>query len=246
MHIGISGPIASGKSTLGKDMKAVFELLGTPTRIVPFAEDLKWMASLYGSTEVIPQLRTYFMKLGYNELTAMHGIAEVLNAFMLFPPVDGVKPRRLFQYIGTEAGRYTVDKDLWITAVQQKINESTEQLFISDDMRFPNEALAVDFHVRISVLGGVATEKAYEARKALYPVEYFYSDHDSEQEVLPTADYTIRTDFTTVDVIELVKTINHRIRSSVVLTQRDFPSAMREFSNAMDGVGNVLRGKIIA
>lgn len=244
MHIGISGPIASGKSTLGKDMKAVFELLGTPTRIVPFAEDLKWMASLYGSTEVIPQLRTYFMKLGYNELVAMHGIAEVLNAFMLYPPVDGVKPRRLFQYIGTEAGRYTVDEDLWITAVQQKIDESTETHFISDDLRFANEALSVDFHVRISVLGGVATERAYEARKALYPAEYFFSDHESEQEQLPTADYTIRTDFTTVDVIDLVKTINHKVRSQVVLTQRDLPTAMREFSSAMDGVGKVLRGKI--
>lgn len=244
MHIGISGPIASGKSTLGKSMKAVFELLGTPTKIVPFAEDLKWMASLYGRDDVIAQLRTFFMKLGYNELTAMHGTAEVLNAFMLYPPVDGVKPRRLYQYIGTEAGRYTVDEDLWITAVQQRIDESTETHFISDDLRFENEAHAVDFHVQIFTDGSKATA-AYEARKALYPPEYFFSDHESENELLVEPDYLIRTDFTTVDVIELVKTINHKVRSSIVLTQRDLPSAMREFSTAMDGVGKVLRGKVL-
>lgn len=243
MHIGISGPIASGKSTLGKDMKAIFELLGTPTRIIPFAEDLKWMASLYGRDDVIGQLSAYFRKLGYNELVAMHGIAEVLNAFMLFPPVDGVKPRRLFQYIGTQAGRYTVDDDLWIKAVQQKIDESIVTLFISDDLRFANEAQSVDFHVSISAYGSKEEAAAYEARKALYPAEYFFSDHESEQELLPAPDYSIPTNFTTVDVVDLVKTINHKQRSQHAVTQKDLPSAMQDFSKALDTVGNAFVGR---
>jgi hypothetical protein len=145
----------------------------------------------------------------------------------------------LYQYLGTEAGRYQVDKYLWINAVQQKIAESTEKYFISDDLRFTNEAETVDFHVAITV-DNEASKAAYEARKALYPAEYFFNDHESEQEVLPAPHYSIRTDFTTVDVIHLAKTINHKVRSTTVLTQHDLPTAMKDFSDSMSNLSSVI------
>ena len=240
MHIGISGPIAAGKSTLAKSLQAVFDLIDIKTRIVPFAEDVKWMASLYGDTEIIPKLRIYLRKMNYDELTVAHGIAEVLYAFMLYPPVEGVKPRKLYQHIGTEAGRYTVDNDLWVKSVQARIKGDTyNTYFISDDVRFPNEALALDYHVRIALTSDAATE-AYNARKALYPSEYFYNDHDSETETLPTPHYTIPTNFTTVEVIHLAKTINHFARKAIILTQNDlysgFGKALQEFGTGTSGV----------
>lgn len=235
MHIGISGPIASGKSTLGKSLKSVFELLDIPTRIVPFAEDLKWIASLQGNADVVPQLLRYFRMLDYDETTVWRGVAMVLNGFMLHPIVDGLKPRKLYQYLGTEAGRNTVDEDLWINGVKRKINgDSITSYFISDDVRFCNETKALNYHVRISTNGTAAVESAYEARKALYPPEYFFSDHQSENEVLPAADYVIPTNFTTVEVIDLAKHINHKVRSTVVLTQRDLekPQTLAQLGKA--------------
>ncbi len=233
MHIGISGPIASGKSTLAKSLQAVFDLMDIKTRIVPFAEDLKWMASLYGNKEIIRQLELYFRKLGFPNDVVDAGIIQVLYAMMLYPPVDGVKPRKLFQYIGTEAGRYTVDENLWIKAVQQKIQtDSINKYFISDDLRFANEALAVHYHVQILTEGYTATA-AYEARKTLFPQHYFFSDHESENDVLPPANYTIPTDFTTPQVIHLAKSINHVARSKVILTQNDLPAAFRDFGTAL-------------
>ena len=220
MHIGISGPIASGKSTLAKSLVAVFEVMDIKARIVPFAEDLKWMVGLYGKDTMLQDLRVFFRRLNYPEDVISHAMLNVLHAMIMYPPVDGVKPRKLLQYIGTEVGRDVVDEDLWVSAVQQRIKgDSINQYFISDDLRFPNEAEAVDYHVQIVVDSDDGlSAKAYEARKAMYPPQYFASDHQSEQEQLPLPNYSLPANFTTVEVVRLAKAINHTHKAKGVFT----------------------------
>jgi len=236
MHIGISGPIASGKSTLAKSLQSVFELMDIRARITPFAEDLKWMASLYGSPELIPQLLQAFRILNYDEVTVWKGVAKTLEAFLLYPPVDGVKPRKLYQFIGAEMGRNTVDPELWIKAVQRRIRaDKTHLYFISDDVRFYNEIQALDYHVHISIPDNAMT--LYEMRKSLFPPDHFFSDHESEQEILPAADYTIPINYTVDQLIHLAKSINHFQRKNVILTQRDLPDAFSQAAVAMANFG---------
>ncbi len=226
MHIGISGPIASGKSTLARSLVAVFELMEIKARIVPFAEDLKWMVGLYGKEDIVKLLDRYFRNMGFDSDEIYMGIIQVLYAMMMYPPVDGVKPRKLYQYIGTEAGRYTMDEDIWVDSVKMRINEDTvNRYFISDDMRFANESDAVNFHIAIVVDGESATS-AYEARIAGLPADYVVNDHVSEKQQLTSPHYSIPANFTTVEVVDLAKAINHKWRSGHALTT--------------DGAGNVI------
>lgn len=241
LHIGISGPIASGKSTLAQSLKALFEFIGIPTRIVPFAEDLKWMASLHNVDDIIPLLLAYFRKLNYPEDKVWRGTAEVINALRLYPVVENTKPRKLYQYLGTEVGRIAIDSDIWVKAVQHRIaGDGLHTYFISDDLRFINEAKSVDFHVHIDT----ANSKAYETRKATFPTEYVFDNHASEKEVLFAPHYTITTDFMIPDVIKLAQHVNHQARKNIVLTQQDLPDAMRNFSKSLDDAAKIVRGMI--
>ncbi len=220
MHIGISGPIASGKSTLARSLVAVFDLMEIKARITPFAEDLKWMASLYGDKEIISKLGMYFHNLGYGDDIIDAGIIQILFAMMMYPPdpIAVKKPRKLYQYLGTEAGRYTVDEDLWVNAVKRRIkDDNTNRYFISDDMRFTNESEAVDYHVNITVDSADGLE-AYQARIASLPADYVANDHESENQQLSAPHYTLPTNFTTVEVVDLAKAINHQWRAKHYLT----------------------------
>ena len=49
------------------------------------------------------------------------------------------KNRRLLQWIGTEWGR-SIDSDLWLKALKNKITKLQEDYIVVPDVRFPNEA----------------------------------------------------------------------------------------------------------
>lgn len=62
-------------------------------------------------------------------------------------PDDFIKDRFLLQWLGTEWGRNTIDKDLWVklwvAAVQQIAKRNPSAVIVCDDCRFDNEAEVV-------------------------------------------------------------------------------------------------------
>ena len=179
-HVGISGPIAAGKSTLAKGLVRILELMNKPSIVIPFASGLKYLGSLEDKPDAILAAYDYFMALGYSEDKALRAGLKLLNAYRIYPQVDGKKPRKLYQYIGTEVGRDEVAKDVWIKDVQKRIREldSKPHFVFSDDMRFVNEGEAVDYHIGIT-MNTPSGKAAYNARKSLYPADYFHSNHQS-------------------------------------------------------------------
>jgi hypothetical protein len=64
-------------------------------------------------------------------------------------PEDKTKRRRLLQFIGTEWGRETIDPDLWIKLMDNKIMANrllTDNFMMVTDVRFPNEVEVLRQH----------------------------------------------------------------------------------------------------
>ena len=53
--------------------------------------------------------------------------------------INGIKIRHAMQTLGTEWGRGLIDKDIWIDILVKKINMEYSNIFIVEDVRFPNE-----------------------------------------------------------------------------------------------------------
>lgn len=58
------------------------------------------------------------------------------------PEFGGLTPRHLMQTLGTEWGRRMVHSDVWISAWRKNAG-SLPELVVVDDLRFPNEAMAI-------------------------------------------------------------------------------------------------------
>lgn len=103
----------------------------------------------------------------------------------ILDPYWKLTPRYVLQYVGTECMREKFDKDIWIKSVEKKILGSSDNWVITD-MRFPNEAQAVQrwggFLVRVDrplsgATGGIAA----------HPSEIAMDNFDEW-------DYTLRND----------------------------------------------------
>lgn len=209
--IGISGPIGSGKSTLAQGMIAILKLMNRPSVIIPFASGLKELGALYNDPYRSNKAFDYFYDMSKSTKIASRATQKLLEAFREFPVQDGIKPRKLYQYIGTEIGRDIVAKDIWIQDVirRAKALPNPPHFVIADDLRFVNESQAVDIHVHIT-MDTPLSKALYAARKALLPAEYFFNDHPSEKEQLLFANYTLELSYTPKQVIDLVLNItNH-------------------------------------
>ena len=55
-------------------------------------------------------------------------------------PKETPKPRKRLQWFGTEGGRNTIDKDIWIDILLEKVRQNPKQKIVIDDVRFVNEA----------------------------------------------------------------------------------------------------------
>lgn len=232
--IGISGPIASGKSTLAKGIKRIMKYRYYTAEIIPFATGLKYLGSLHDHPDRMRLANQYFLDLGYAPDIAALGTEALLDAFRRFPVEAGVKPRQLYQYIGTEIGRQLIEPDIWIKAVKLQVQRMAQKphFILIDDMRFINESEQVDIHVGITMVTPSA-QAAYKARQSLYPAEYFYSDHQSEKErdQLVAPHFMIETDFSVDAVADLVESLTeyaNQLNMPVQLTDRYFA---REFIN---------------
>ena len=70
-------------------------------------------------------------------LYLMHdAVCNVAKEFGLEP---AKKEGKLLQFIGTEWGRETFGQDVWVNCLKHRLEKSTANLIIIDDMRFPNE-----------------------------------------------------------------------------------------------------------
>lgn len=178
IHIGISGPIASGKSTLAKDLQTLAQNQGYVAEIVPFASGIREIMALEFTAYRRESIARKIYDWGY-ELDAAWKVGRLIDVAMSEYPSTGVKNRRLLQIIGTEIGRDTLDKDVWIKRAQQLIRGYEALDFaISDDLRFDNEAMAVDVHVGIDI---DADLPLYFQRVAQFDTTYTYSNHASER-----------------------------------------------------------------
>lgn len=86
----------------------------------------------------------------YAALSTMTGIPEVLlrHREQKERPIEwlGKSPRQMLQSLGTEWGRETVAKDIWLQLCRRRINQLREQgisMVVVADVRFENEAAMI-------------------------------------------------------------------------------------------------------
>jgi hypothetical protein len=213
IHIGLSGPIASGKSTLAKSLKQLSLESGLACEIIPFATGVREVAALeaYNDIERRARITNLFYSWGYDYHLSLQAAALTDDYMQLYPSEAGKKNRRLLQSIGTEVGRNAVCEDIWIYRVQAecRMHNPVLDFLISDDVRFDNEAMAVDVHVGIEIPEN--REDVYWKRVEKFPAEYTYNDHPSELSLTSRPQYTLPIGFTQQDVLTLLNQLE-RIR----------------------------------
>jgi hypothetical protein len=169
----------SGYATAGKDSAA--DVLVAKAGFVKrsFADGLREVA--YASDPIVGFKRRWlvltkpihwqeaFHEIGYHEMK------------LAYPEV-----RRFLQLMGTEAGREILGDNVWVNAAMGSIAPGDDVVFA--DMRFPNEALAVERTRGITIRvdrPGVEAINAHESETALddWPFDYRISN-DSTLEAL--------------------------------------------------------------
>lgn len=208
MHIGISGPIAAGKSTLAKELEKQALAHQLDARIVPFAYGIREIVAMEPVTTRVPFIATMFTHWGVDAAKAHWAALLVDQAMVEYPSTSGVKNRRLLQIIGTEIGRNSVHTDVWVNRAKMIFRQYPFLDFgISDDLRFDNEALSVDVHVAIALNTGEHVT-AYHNRRAALSASYTFSDHASEHSLSYVPLLTIPFGFTDDDVHTLFTKLN--------------------------------------
>lgn len=211
IHIGISGPIGAGKSTLAKQLQYLAHEAGYAAEIIPFATGLRELLSFEGFVEGrVIAMANMIANWGWDYMKA-HLAAIMIDQYMIeYPSTPGVKNRRLLQYVGTEVGRNFIHPDFWIYRVQQLIrsaNGGIVDFVISDDLRFDNEALAVDVHAHITLTP--SRLECYSTRMQLFNPNYTYSNHASETSLSLPSLFTIPVCFTESEVQLLFKQLDY-------------------------------------
>lgn len=115
MIVGLTGRKGCGKSSVANIFR---ERLGY--EVISFASPIKDMLRVLG--------------LGDAELNDPIIKEIVLDEYRK-------SPRELMQLLGTEFGRALVDKNIWVTALEKRIDP--DKNYVIDDVRFPNEAAMI-------------------------------------------------------------------------------------------------------
>lgn len=198
LWIGISGRIGSGKTTLAEQLTR--QLADRfKVRIIPIADGVREVVAL--ETTLSPGDAAYklFRDWGYSSSYATIASKMFTDAIKLYPTISGEKNRRLLQMVGTEIGRGILRESIWIDLAHRKAIESGADIVLSPDIRFDNEASAIDVHIHIITHDIIE----YQSRIALLrqdQPDYDFSDHSSEQSLSSKPDYYIHTNFTQADI----------------------------------------------
>lgn len=198
IHIGISGPIASGKSYLAEHLKYIIDTYEYTAVIIPFATGIREIVALEYEQYRKQLIQRKLFEWGYAYEISARAADDIHNAMIAYPSEPNVKNRRLLQIIGGEIGRDTIDKDIWITRVHQLIHryEPMPDFVISDDLRHDNEALAVDVHIGIDAAGDL-----YQQRTSQFDSTYMFSDHPSERSLTLQPMFTVPVGFDNVHTL---------------------------------------------
>lgn len=207
IHIGISGPIGVGKSTLANKIKSKASHYGYLAAVISFATGIRELVALeaYNHRRAVMAIKLF--EWGY-DMDKAQLAANLIDQYMIqYPSVVGQKNRRLLQSIGTEVGRDFLGADTWIYRVQQLARNEVLDFLISDDLRFDNEALAVDVHVGITIPED--RRHIYEERVSKYGAGYTYSNHASEQSLTIQPLLTIPIGYNDEELQNLFMELDH-------------------------------------
>lgn len=149
--IGLVGKMHSGKDTVGKYLRSKYGY-----REAKFALPLKHM------------LRTYLSMCGVDPDTAERMIEGDLKEAPTHH-FGGKSPREAMQTLGTDWGRNTIDKDLWVRPLVRQIETMNHNAVVTD-VRFQNELDA------LSEKGLTIKIVRYSARQTATVL-----DHESER-----------------------------------------------------------------
>lgn len=208
LHVGVSGKIASGKSTLAKALKQLAIESGYACEIVPFAHGVREVAALECEDMRRALITNLFYSWGYNYGVSLAAALLADQYMEEYPSEEGKKNRRLLQCIGTEVGRNTVAEDVWIRRTHAVFDtlsflHSPLDFGISDDVRFNNEAYACDVHVHIEVID-LDQQLRYSER--IENIEHY--DHVSEHALSVPPLFTLPINFRQRDVRTLFEKID--------------------------------------
>lgn len=173
----------------------------------------------YLEQENIPVIRYKFAQVLYE----MHDqVLQVMKAYGIQVPV---KDGRLLQLLGTEWGRETYGRDIWVNCALGKYEAAMAQapttgqfkqdyVFLIDDLRFKNELAAFDFGYRVRL------ECAKDIRKARCPAWRDTDDHSSETDLddsLGLFNEVLDTELLSVDAVagQIVQGIKDRYFSGL-------------------------------
>lgn len=214
LHIGISGPIASGKSTLAQALMSLAVKQGYQAEIVPFATGLKEIASTAFTNERVPIMANWIQAWGKGTIDEMkaHWAALMIDSYMIeYPSTPGIKNRKLLQLIGTEIGREFLDESFWIYRTKDLLKRNPVLDYgISDDVRFDNEVMACDIHIGITLDNDRID--CYRDRVKMFDTAYMDADHVSEKSLTLPSLLTIPVCFTDAEVGSLYAKLDYMRR----------------------------------
>lgn len=78
------------------------------------------------------------------------------------------KPRKRYQFIGTNGGRYQISETIWVDVVKNIVSKDKHSIFVIDDVRFPNEITSFEEEGWLPIWLSVSRENQEKRLKALY------------------------------------------------------------------------------
>jgi len=150
----LSGKINSGKNQLAEYIKKYFETYGYNVSLDLFAKDLKDFSSedfkslgdmLKTKIDNIKSMVSlyYDAKLDVSKGMMLNRIMDDLDSLTFindnFYENKTDITRVLLQLYGTNIARNRFSEDFWVTKTAERINNSSSDIVIITDLRFPNE-----------------------------------------------------------------------------------------------------------
>lgn len=205
-HIGIVGPIGAGKSTLASMLHQEFINRQRQSVIVPLAAEIKSLVERMHNAEyfTMEAFNTFYARFDCDWYTSSIAAIAAGRAFIEhFTPNE--KPRKLYQIIGTEVGRSLLHTDVWLQQVQKYVQSDLWDYVITDDVRFDNEARAVDILIRIDT---DSQPDEYKRNTSAFSANYLDTNHASENGITVVEHFVIPCGFSQEQVQQLVERID--------------------------------------
>ncbi len=176
----IIGGMGSGKTTVANYLT---HYLPKAKRLT-LAEPIKQIVS---NIDIMSdeELLNNFIRPFYNATSEQLGTWERIFEETRTIPEDGKKNRKRLQFLGTDGARKRVDDQIWIKIAIEKARQEEKTIWVVDDCRFINEALAFDEAGWSPIYLHIEPEKQIDRLKKLYGSAFSENDlkHQSEIEL---------------------------------------------------------------